>query len=270
MAVDLAYKDFLVHRPRLEYLLSLAEWRHLHVLMLYARIFNCELAAGNIDQPKEFNIYIPDDLKIVESLGVVLASIGIVEDPALGVAYIPVSRRVLGNTYEAHDPQDVTIFMEWSQYKWNASWSQVEKEREERKQKASERGIEIPNRDFAPNYSKLHAWEHLALEIWLGWDEELWFSYKTATHALNRSLSFVDFPRNPLGSYSWLIPRFEANNGIYGRVPKPSVTSDVWMIALLFNFCDLPIEKTSTWYHKTKTIKEVTDILRQFLSTARI
>jgi hypothetical protein len=270
MAVDLTYQHLLKYRPRLEFLLSLAEWRHVHVLMLYARVFNCELAAANIDQPKEFNIDLPDNLEVLEPLGVVLASIGVVEDPANGVVYIPIAKPLRNKIYEPHDPDDVTIFMEWSQYKWNASWAQVELEREERKKTALARGIEIPTKTFAPKYNKLHVWEHLALKIWLGWDEELWFNYNMATHALSRTFSFVDFPRDPSGSYSWLIPRCRDGNGVYGRFPNPSLSSDVWMIALLFNFGDLPSDRTGSWYYKTKVVEDIVQLLHQFLDSARI
>ena len=270
VAVDLAYHDLLAQNLRLEFLLSFTEWRHIHMLILYARTFNCELEGCHINQPKEFNIYIPDDLQILESLGVVIASIGIMEDPSLGVAYIPLARPLLGKVYTPHDPQDVTIFMDWSQYNWNESWSKVKAERRTRKEKAEQRGIDIPRKVFPPNYSKLQIWEHLALELWLGWDEELWFSYKTVVQAMSQSYSFVDFPRDSRGTYSWLIPRYETPSGIYGRVPKPAISSDAWMIALLFNFCDLPPERTTKYYYRTKKINSVMDVLREFLDSARL
>ena len=160
--------------------------------------------------------------------------------------------------------------MDWSQYNWNESWSKVKVERETRKEKAEQRGIDIPRKVFPPNYSKLQIWEHLALELWLGWDEELWFSYKTVVQAMSQSYSFVDFPRDPRGTYSWLIPRYETPSGIYGRVPKPAISSDAWMIALLFNFCDLPPERTTKYYYRTKKIKSVMDVLREFLDSARL
>eukprot|EP00980_Cylindrotheca_fusiformis_P018226 scaffold5912_cov101-Cylindrotheca_fusiformis.AAC.2 len=269
MAVDLAYDILARHRPRFEFLLSLAEWRHVHVLMLYARVFNCELAAAKIDQPKDFNIYLPDDVRVLEPLGVVLGSIGIVEDKDNGVTYIPVAKPIRNKAYAPHDPNDVTTFMEWSQYKWNASWAQAELEREERKEAARSRGITIPTREFAPNHSKLRVWEKLALEIWLGWDEELWYSYVVATRALSRDYSLVNFPRDPTGSYAWLIPRLNAGSRVYGRLPSPSLANDVWMIALLFNLSDLPSARTGSWYYKTKVIENIVEILHLYLESAR-
>lgn len=270
MATDLAYERIVKGNRRLELLLSLAEWRHAHVLMLYARIFRCELAARKIDQPKEFSIYLPNNLQILEPLGVVLASIGIVEDLEGGLTYIPVAKPLRGRVYEPHDPNDVTIFMEWSQYKWNASWTQVKFERQQRKSEAQRCRIDIPERTISNenHQAKLGCWENMALEMWLGWDEELWFSYKLFVESANRSFLFVDFPKCTTGTYAWLIPSQKKGSESYAWVPSPSIANAVWMIALLFNLSDLHPESTHSWFCKTETIEDLEVALHQFLDSA--
>mmetsp|Transcript_13530 Transcript_13530/g.32649 ORF Transcript_13530/g.32649 Transcript_13530/m.32649 type:complete len:958 (-) Transcript_13530:68-2941(-) len=269
MAIDLAYDRIVKENHRLELIFSIAEWRHVHVLMLYARLFQCELLAQNIYQPKEFSIYLPDNLQIFEPLGVVLASIGVVEDKEGGLSYIPVAKALQGRKYKPHDPSDVTVFMEWSQYKWNASWTQVKVERKRRKNDAQNRGIEIPEQEKnSSNHSKLQCWEHLALEMWLGWDEELWFSYDLFVESVSRSFLFVDFPRCSTGTYAWLIPSYRTGSGSYAKIPNPTIGNAVWMISLLFDLSDLPPQHTASWFCKTDTITDMQATLLKFLDSA--
>lgn len=269
MATDLAYYRIVRENHRLELLFSIAEWRHVHVLMLYARVFRCELLAESIDQPKEFSIYLPDNLQILEPLGVVLASIGVVEDREGGVSYIPVAKPLKGREYKPHDPSDVTMFMEWSQYKWNASWTQVKVERKRRKNNAQSGGIEIPEPEKASSKQpKLRCWEHIAVEMWLGWDEELWFNYELFVESVRRSFLFVDFPRCPAGTYAWLIPSYRSSSGSYAKIPNPAIGNAVWMISLLFDLSDLPPQTTASWFCKTDTITDIQATLLQFLDSA--
>jgi hypothetical protein len=237
--------------------------------MLYTRMFECELAAANMKPPLAFRIALPKSIQVLEPLAAALSSIGIVEDAALGAMYIPVAKPVKDGKYQRHDPEDVTEFLEWNQYDWNASWAQVEIARRERRIEAREKGVNVPEGTFQPNHDKLTVWENLALEKWLGWDDNLWFCYEQATQVLSRKASFVDFPRHPAGNYAWLIPRSEDDSGAFCRIPKP-LSIEIWMIALLFNLSALPSERTFTWYHRTKEAPffRVADMLHKFLDAA--
>jgi hypothetical protein len=288
-AVEESYRMILELRPRIRYMLSLAEWSHIHALMLYARVFDCELAAARIAQPNEFRIQIPASLQVLEPLGVVLESIGIVEDASTGVRYVPVAKPLHKKPdeeqeqYEPPDPDDVTEFLEWTQYNWNSSWIKVEQAREARKVMASADGLQLPEKTFPANHSKLLEWEHLALEKWLGWDENLWFSYNQTVQMLGRKLSFVDFPKtSALGTYSWLLPREVVDRKsttitskepksvekVICRVPKPSLSAEVWMIAILFDLSALDEDRTKTWYCRTNPAKNPTGLLTTFLRSA--
>lgn len=287
-AADMAYKILLEIRPRLKYLLSLAEWRHVHVLMLYTRVLECELAAANKVAPYEYQIALPSKVQILEPMAAVLASIGIVDDLELGVTYIPVAKPIVDDNYMAPNPEDVTEFLEWKQYDWNLSWANVLAGRKRRRKEAEENDVKLPQGNFQPNYDKLLEWEQLAVEKWLGWDDDLWFSYSIAVDALSRVAAFVDFPRQAVGgTYAWLIPREEfdgtnvwssqglclftdafENCGAFCRIPKTSLAPEEWMVALLFNLSDLGACRTRTWYHKTKPTADVSAILEKFLRAA--
>jgi hypothetical protein len=276
--VNLAYTKLLEVRPRLKFLLSAAEWRHVHVVLLYARMFDCELNFHQIQLPEEFQIQIPDDVILFEPIAAALASIGIVKDDEMGVTFIPVAKPYSGaGPYKLHDPEDVTEFLEWTQknnlgYDWNRSWEQVEKERQERKQMAIVQGLKVPEADPTATAEKmkekLTEWEQLAVEKWLGWDDDLWFSYKQASHVLSRIADFVPRPVSETGTYGWLLPLHDKSNGHVVRVPKPMLTPDNWLMALIFNMCALQDDRMATWYHKTNPFTNLDEITDKFLEAA--
>ena len=277
--VSLAYGKLSTVRPRIQYMMSEAEWIHVHALLLFSRLFECELHYHKITLPEEFQIEIPQDLLVLEPIACVLASLGIVNDDQNGVTYVPVAKPYNGEShYTPHNPEDVTEFLEWTVkgnlgYDWNASWEEVERGRDARKKLALENGIKLPEIDSQRDEEleqKLLDWNLLALEKWLGYDDELWFCYHQATHVLARVAEFTPNPRDlKTGSYAWLLPREESDEGEYFvRAPRPSLTADTWMIALIFDLCALPQKRTSTWYVESKVMKNIESVTEAFLEAS--
>jgi hypothetical protein len=266
-----AYHKLSSVRPRLKYIISLSEWLHVHMLLLYSRLFDCELHFHNIILPPEFQIAIPNKIRVFEPIAAVISSIGIVEEADIGVTYIPVARSYRGNdVYRPHDEDDVTEFLEWSEYDWNSSWYQVEKARLERRMMAAEKNLKIPESKAQFNDAKLEEWQQLAVEKWLGWDDNLWFSYNQACYVLGRTAHFVsiqrDGPKN--GSYAWLLPRHTIDSGAFVRLPRPNVSPSTWMIAVMLNMCSLEPTATAAWYHETNSVDNVQHLIDSFLSAA--
>jgi len=241
------------------------------MLLVYTRMFDCELYFHRIVLPREFQIAIPEDIKVFEPIAAVISSIGIIEDVDMGVTYIPVPRSYRGDeVYRPHDKDDVTEFLEWTQYDWNSSWDQVEEGRFERRRMAAEENIKIPETDRQFDYKKLEEWQQLAVEKWLGWDDDLWFSYKQTCYVLNRIAHFVPTPRDAQrkGSYAWLLPRHSNDRGIFVRLPRPNLTPDSWMIALMLDMCALKPAAITTWYHETNVVDDVQHTIDRFVSAA--
>ena len=278
-AAELAYQKLLDVRPRLSFLFSLAEWRHVHALLLYARVWDCELSAARLRRPTEFRIKVPKTIKVLAPLAAVLRSIGIVEDDGLGAIYIPVARKLKpGYRYRQPDPEDVTEFLEWTQYDWKGSWALVEAERKVRKAAAAEHHINPPD-PLAPSERRGNVadWESQAVELWLRYDDDLWFSYQQASSILARRASFVEFPTSPKGSYAWLIPRQDDEDGRSSkskelgpacRMPRKTLPKDDWIIAILFDMSALPHERTCTWYHRIQAAKPAAEIMDHFVGSA--
>jgi hypothetical protein len=266
-----AYYKLLELRPRLKYLLSLSEWLHVHMLLLYARIFDCELNFYSIVLPRGFQIAVPNKIMVFEPIAAVISSIGIVEEVDTGVTYIPVARSYRGrDVYKPHDKDDVTEFLEWTQYDWNSSWYQVEKARLERRKMAAEKDMTIPKSETQFDDAKLEEWQQLAVEKWLGWDEDLWFSYNQACYVLDRTGRFVSSRRDSSkhGSYAWLLPRHTNDTGTFVRVPRPNLSPDSWMIAVMLHMCALEATTTATWYYETNGIDNVQYLIDSFLGAA--
>jgi hypothetical protein len=266
-----AYYKLLELRPRLKYLLSLSEWLHVHMLLLYARIFDCELHFYSIVLPRGFQIAVPNNVMVFEPIAAVISSIGIVEEVDMGVTYIPVARSYRGSdVYKPHDKDDVTEFLEWTQYDWNSSWYQVEKARLERRKMAAEKNMKIPKSEAQLDDAKLEEWQQLAVEKWLGWDEDLWFSYNQACYVLGRTGRFVSIRRDSSkhGSYAWLLPRHTNDTGTFVRVPRPNLSPDSWMIAVMLHMCALEPPTTATWYYETNSIDNVQYLIDCFLGAA--
>ena len=267
--VSAAYERLLETRPRLKYLLSPAEWLQVHLLLLYDRLFDCELRFHNINLDPKFRIDYPDDLPVFEPLASILASIGVVQDDGLGVTYIPVARPLEhGKKFSPHDPEDVTEFMEWQQVDWKTTWSDAQLGREARRKLAQHEQMKIPQMDPALEGRKLDEWEQLAPSLWLGFDADLWFSYKQACFAINKAAKFVPWSKNKkiAGTYAWLLPREENTDGkSFVLLPKRNLTPDTWMMAIVSNLGALPTGHTQQWYHKTNPTNEVLAIVDRFL-----
>jgi len=269
--VTKAYEKLLEIRPRLRYLLSLSEWLHVHMLLVYSRIFDCELHFYRITLPREFQIAIPENIMIYEPIAAVISSIGIVEEVEIGVTYIPVARSYRrGDLYTPHDKDDVTEFLEWTQYDWNSSWHQLEKARLDRRKLAAEKNIKLPETAAQFDFTKLEEWQQLAVEKWLGWDNDLWFSYKQTCYVLGRIGHFVSIPKGNLtsGSYAWLLPRFTNDAGAFVRLPKTNLGPDNWMIAVMLDMCTLESKIIDTWYHETNVVDDVQNLIDRFLGAA--
>ena len=148
----------------------------------------------------------------------------------------------------------------------------VEETRLERRMIAAEKNIKISKPEAQFDHSKLEEWQQLAVEKWLGWDEDLWFSYKQACYVLGRSGLFVSVPRDRSkhGSYSWLLPRHPSDEGAFVRIPRPNLSHDCWMIAIMLDMCALESMATATWYHETNTVDDVQHLIDCFLGAAML
>jgi hypothetical protein len=72
------------------------------------------------------------------------------------------------------------------------------------------------------------------------------------------------------GSYAWLLPRRQLDDSIKTivRVPKPNISPDSWMIAMMLDMSALQPKTTESWYYETNAIDNVPYITDQFIRSA--
>lgn len=138
--VDTCYAELVSLKPEAATRLSLAEWRHIHALMLYGRIANCEFDATGFKQPAPTRISLPYDLRVFQPIFASLANLGVVEDKDLFVKYIP---HCLVPSDDLESAEDVEQILDCVQYPWAVSWEECKKARDER----------VPDEGFAVSYS---------------------------------------------------------------------------------------------------------------------
>lgn len=113
---------------------TLAEWLHIHALLLYGRIQQVQLnleSKGNITQHNKIDL--SGDIKVFSPIATILAAIGGVEDHDNGVLYIPDAffpeRPSSDAAYSAAEMQQI---LNGTLYDWQRSWGRVLEARFER------------------------------------------------------------------------------------------------------------------------------------------
>lgn len=88
-----------------------------------------------------------------------------------------------------------------------------------------------------------------AYGAWLGSDGQLWIDYSRFVDILKPVALFsLSFPKDEKGTYAWLIEKEEDKSGFFVKMPKRSISTAVWMTALVFDPGNLPPRRTSSWY----------------------
>lgn len=110
---------------------SLAEWLHIHALMLFGRIQQVN--------PRDYgdtnNINIDPDTQVFSPIWTVLSAIGIVHDTDLCIRYIPDARVPSPESSQGYTPKDLSHILDGTLYDWNRSWIRVTEARLERERR---------------------------------------------------------------------------------------------------------------------------------------
>ena len=142
-------------RASLEF--SLAEWLHIHALLLYGRIQAVQQAAGSLrtehDITNQLNqIDLTGEVPVFGPIATALGAIGIVEDRGSGVVYIPdaIFPSQPSNSFDTSfgsDPLtelsslEIRQILDGTLYDWQRSWHRVLEARTERARQEVGRGM---------------------------------------------------------------------------------------------------------------------------------
>lgn len=107
---------------------SLAEWLHVHALMLFGRIQQ----VNPHDYGEANHINVDPDTQVFSPIWTALSAIGIVHDTDLCIRYIPDARVPSAQSSSSYTPKDLAHILDGTLYDWNRSWIRVAEARYER------------------------------------------------------------------------------------------------------------------------------------------
>lgn len=103
----------------------------------------------------------------------------------------------------------------------------------------------------------------------LGWDPELWMSYKRFVDTARPIALFSpSFPKESTGTYMWLIPVESSSTGIFCRLPRQSIPNATWLLALILDMSCLHTRRTCTWSVYTDSTPSTYLMVRNFIGAA--
>jgi len=108
-----------------------------------------------------------------------------------------------------------------------------------------------------------------AYGAWLHWDPKLWIEYEQIVEQLSLVAMFsLSMPNETVGTYSWLLPVESKNSDVFAKLPKKSIATPVWILALLIQTSTLPLSRRSTWYIETDSLANVGGLALRYISAA--
>lgn len=217
---------------------TLAEWLHIHALLLYGRIQQVQLglnSKGSITQHNKIDL--SGDIKVFSPIASILAAIGGVEDRDNGVLYIPDAvypeRPSSEAAYSAAEMQQI---LNGTLYDWQRSWGRVLEARFERdsrdvkfKMTRSASDLMTAIRDIADSIDKIRQRQQ-TIEEGSECNEE--YIIKLASKERNLSLLFEearnakDYTLRPPCDrvYNFQNPAFSASDPTLDVKPKRTST----------------------------------------------
>jgi len=88
-----------------------------------------------------------------------------------------------------------------------------------------------------------------AYGAWVHWDTQLWFEYVQFVELVTPMALFsLSMPNETEGTYTWLLPVEKQGSDYFCKLPKRSIGTPVWVLALVLDMSTLPSARRSTWY----------------------
>jgi hypothetical protein len=106
----------------------------------------------------------------------------------------------------------------------------------------------------------------------LHWDPQLWLDYENFVNELASVAMFsLSMPIETTGTYAWVLPvekRTDNESAVFAKLPKASVPTQTWVLALILQSSTLPYARRSTWYTETDTLTNITGLRLRYINAA--
>jgi hypothetical protein len=105
-----------------------------------------------------------------------------------------------------------------------------------------------------------------------GWDPQLWADYENFINEIS-ALAMVSqsMPNETEGTYAWLLPvekRSTSDSSFCVKLPKASIPTQTWSIALMLQSSTLPLHRRSTWYAETDYLSNLVTLRLRYINAA--
>jgi hypothetical protein len=105
-----------------------------------------------------------------------------------------------------------------------------------------------------------------------GWDPQLWSDYENAMNEISSlAMLSMSMPNETEGTYAWLLPvekRHENDASFCVKLPKASIPTQTWMMAMLLQSSTLPYSRRCTWYTETDYLSNLVTIRMRYINAA--
>ncbi|BCH36642.1 coat protein [Aspergillus lentulus partitivirus 1] len=107
---------------------------------------------------------------------------------------------------------------------------------------------------------------------WMHWDPQLYIDYENMVQELTPMALFsLSMPVESKGTYAWLLPvekREKDDASVSARLPRASIPTATWVLALLLQSSTLPYPRRSTWYTETDRLQNVVGLRIRYIRAA--
>ncbi|AZT88585.1 capsid protein [Delitschia confertaspora partitivirus 1] len=106
----------------------------------------------------------------------------------------------------------------------------------------------------------------------LHWDPQLWLDYENFVNEVAPLALFsLSMPVETTGTYAWVLPvekRSRNNAAFCVKLPKASIPTQTWVMALLLQSSTLPLSRRSTWYTETDYLTNLPGLRQRYIQAA--
>ncbi|APT70074.1 capsid protein [Alternaria alternata partitivirus 1] len=106
----------------------------------------------------------------------------------------------------------------------------------------------------------------------LHWDPQLWLDYENFVNEVASVAMFsLSMPVETTGTYAWVLPvekRTDSSAAVFCKLPKASVPTQTWILALLLQSSTLPFSRRSTWYTESDALTNITGLRLRYIQAA--
>lgn len=103
----------------------------------------------------------------------------------------------------------------------------------------------------------------------LRWDPALWSALQKVCEIVSPiSMWSPSFPKEPIGTYMWLLPRYSSPQGFFVTLPTVKIPTPVWVLALILDMSTLTPQSIHTFYVQSDSTPSFSVVRKAYISAS--